>query len=157
MKTDTNGRQSVESFEICKEIEISAPIEIAFEAMLDQLGPQGQMPGGQPYPMKIEPRPGGRWYRDLGADSGHLWGHVQVIKPPTLLEICGPLMMSYPAVNHLQYRLKAEGGVTRLVFLHRAMGLFLPEHREGVSEGWGYWLSRIRDLAEQKNRKEKQR
>ena len=159
MKTDTRERQSVESFEICKEIEISAPIDIAFEAMLDELGPEGQMPGGKPFPMKIEPWPGGRWYRDLGNNSGHLWGHVQVIKPPTLLEICGPLMMSNPALNHLQYRLKAEGGVTRLVFLHRAMGLILPEHRDGLPEGWAYWLERIRDLAERKNksRKETQR
>ena len=31
MKTDTSERQSVESFAICKEIEISAPIDIAFE------------------------------------------------------------------------------------------------------------------------------
>ena len=154
MKTDTSERQSVESFEICKEIEISAPIDIAFEAMLDQLGPEGQMPGGKPFPMKIEPWPGGRWYRDLGNNSGHLWGHVQVIKPPTLLEISGPLMMSYPAINHLQYRLKAEGGVTRLVFLHRAMGLILPEHRDGLPEGWGHRLGRIRGLAERKNREE---
>jgi hypothetical protein len=73
MKTDTSERQS-ESFEICKEIEISAPVEIAFAAMLDQLGPEGQMPGGKPFPMKIEPWPGGRWYRDLGDNSGHLWG-----------------------------------------------------------------------------------
>ena len=157
MKTDTSERQSVESFEICKEIEISAPIDIAFEAMLDELGPEGQMPGGKAFPMKIEPWPGGRWYRDLGDNSGHLWGHVQVIKPPTLLEICGPLMMSYPALNHLQYRLKAEGGVTRLVFLHRATGLILPEHREGLPKGWEHWLERIRELAERKNRKEIQR
>ena len=154
MKTDTSERQSIESFEICKEIEISAPIDIAFEAMLDEIGPEGQMLGGRPFPMKIEPWPGGRWYRDLGNNSGHLWGHVQVIKPPTLLEICGPLMMSYPAVNHLQYRLKAEGGVTRLVFLHRAMGLILPEHRDGMPKGWEHWLERIRELAERKNRKE---
>jgi len=157
MKTDTSERQSVESFEIGKEIEISAPIDIAFEAVLDELGPEGQMPGGKPFPMKIEPWPGGRWYRDLGNNSGHLWGHVQVIKPPTLLEICGPLMMSYPAVNHLQYRLKAEGGLTRLGFLHRAMGVILPEHRAGLPEGWQYWLERIRELAERKNRQQTQR
>ena len=78
---------------------------------------------------------------------------MQVIKPPTLLEICGPLMMSYPAVNHLQYRLKAEGEMTRLGFLHRAVGLILPEHRDGVSEGWQYWLERIRELAERKTRR----
>ena len=62
MKTDTRERQSVESFEIGKEIEISAPIDSAFAATLDVLGPEGQMPGGKPFPMKIEPWPGGRWY-----------------------------------------------------------------------------------------------
>ena len=151
MKTDAE-RQSVESLEIRKEIEIRAPIDIAFEAVLDQLGPEGQMLGGKPFPMKIEPWPGGRWFRDLGNHAGHLWGHVQVIKPPELLEICGPLMMSYPALNHLQYRLKAEGGLTRLVFVHRALGQILPEHRDGFPEGWQYWLERIRDLAQRKNR-----
>ena len=157
MNTAISEQTSKQSFEIGKEIGISAPIEFAFEAMLDTLGPEGQMPGGKPFPMKIEPWPGGRWYRDLGNNSGHLWGHVQVIKPPTLLEICGPLMMSYPAANHLQYRFKADGGVTRLVFLHRAMGSILPEHRDGMPKGWQYWLERIRELAEKKNRKETQR
>ena len=149
--------QEIQSFEIRNEIEISAPIDIAFEAVLDELGPEGQMPDGKPFPMKIEPWPGGRWYRDLGNNSGHLWGNVQVIKPPTLLEICGPLMMSSPALNHLQYRLKAEGDVTRLVFLHRAMGLILLEHRDGLPKGWEHWLQRIRELAERKNRQETQR
>jgi len=78
---------------------------------------------------------------------------VQVIKPPTLLEICGPLMMSYPAANHLQYRLTAEGNATRLEFVHRAVGLIPPDHRDGFPEGWQYWLERIRELAERKQRK----
>ena len=157
MTTEAMERESIQTFEIRKEIEIAAPIELAFEAVLDELGPEGQMPDGRPFPMKIEPWPGGRWYRDLGNNSGHLWGHVQVIKPPTLLEIWGPLMMSYPVVNHLQYRFKAEGDVTRLVFLHRGMGTILPEHREGMPQGWQHWLDRIRDLAERKHRKETKR
>ncbi len=157
MKTDTRERQAVETFEIRKEIEIAAPIDVAFAAMLDEIGPENQMLGGKPFPMKIEPWPGGRWYRDLGNDSGHLWGHVQVIKPPTLLEICGPLMMSYPALNHLQYRFQAEGDVTRLGFLHRAAGSILPEHRDGMPKGWEDWLERIRKLAERQHRKEAQR
>ncbi len=152
MRTATE-RPPVESFEISNEIEIAAPIEVAFEAILEQLGPESEMPGGKPFPMKIEPWPGGRWYRDLGNNSGHLWGHVQVIKPPTLLEICGPLMMSYAAANHLQYRLTAEGSVTRLAFRHQALGSLLPEHREGMPKGWQYWLERIRELAQRKNRK----
>ena len=147
MKTDTLERQSVESFEISKEIEISAPIDIAFEALLDELGPEAQMSGGKPFSMKIEPWPGGRWYRDLGDNAGHLWGHVQVIKPPTLLELCGPMFMSYPALNHVQYRLTAEGDGTRLKVVHRAMGLIPDEHRDGMDEGWDYGLRRIRELA----------
>jgi uncharacterized protein YndB with AHSA1/START domain len=150
MATDVGEQQVVQTFSIRKEIEIAAPIEIAFEAMLEELGPEGQMPDGRPFPMKIEPWPGGRWYRDLGDNAGHLWGHVQVIKPPTLLELCGPMPMSYPAQNHVQYRLQALGGSTRLTFLHRAMGLILPEHRDGMPQGWLYKLGRIRELAERR-------
>ena len=149
--------QEIQTITISREVEIAAPIEIAFEAVLEQVGPGGEMPGGKPFPMVLEARPGGRWYRDLGDDAGHLWGHVQVIKPPTLLELCGPLMMSYPALNHLQYRLKAEGDVTRLEFSHRAFGPITPEFRDGLHGGWDYWLGRIRTLAERKNRKEARR
>jgi uncharacterized protein YndB with AHSA1/START domain len=142
--------QEIETISISREIEIAAPIEIAFEAMLEEIGPRGEMPGGKPFPMVIEPWPGGRWYRDLGDNSGHLWGHVQVIKPPTLLEITGPMPMSYPAINHVQYRLKAEGGGTRLTFHHRAMGLILPDHRDGMPKGWEYKLERVREIAKSK-------
>lgn len=152
MNQSSLEQTTFETFDVRKQTEIAAPIEIVFEAILDEMGPEGQMPGGKPFPMKIEPWPGGRWFRDLGNDSGHLWGHVQVIKPPTLLEICGPLMMSYPAVNHIQYRLKADGAVTRLEFLHRAAGLIPPEHRDGMPEGWEFCMQRVRELAERKAR-----
>ena len=151
MKTDAIELKPVESFEIGKEIEVSAPISLAFEALLEVLGPEGQMPGGKPFPMKIEPWPGGRWYRDLGNNSGHLWGHVQVIKPPALLEICGPLMMSYPAVNFVQYRLTSEGtNATRLQLTHRGMGLLEDAHRDGMPKGWPHWLERMKAMAEKK-------
>jgi uncharacterized protein YndB with AHSA1/START domain len=139
--------QEIQTINITREIEIAAPIEIAFEAMLEQIGPGGQMPDGKPFPMVIEQWPGGRWYRDLGDNAGHLWGHVQVIKPPTLLEITGPMPMSYPAINHLQYRLKAEGNGTRLTLHHRAMGLIPSEHRDGMPKGWEHKLERVREIA----------
>ena len=53
--------------------------------------------------------PGGRWYRDLGGDNGHLWGFVQSIKRPVLLEIWGPLFMSTAATSNMQYRLTEVG------------------------------------------------
>ncbi len=140
--------QEMQTLHILKDIAIAAPLEITFEAVLEELGPAGEMPDGKPFPMVLEPWPGGRWYRDLGNNAGHLWGHVQVIKPPTLLEICGPMPMSYPAINHVQYRLKPAGRGTRLTLLHRALGLIPPEHRDGMPDGWEHGLQRIRDIAE---------
>jgi hypothetical protein len=139
--------QEIQTLTISREIEIAAPIEVAFEAMLEEVGPGGEMPGGRPFPMVIEPWPGGRWYRDLGDNAGHLWGHVQVIKPPTLLELCGPMFMSFPGLNHVQYRLTAEGGHTRLKFTHRAMGPLPDEVRENVGTGWDHGLGRIGEIA----------
>lgn len=136
-----------ETIDLRKEEMIAAPIEVTFEAVLEELGPGGQMPDGTPLRTKLEPWPGGRWYRDLGDDSGHLWGHVQVIKPPTLLEIRGPLFMSYPALNFIQYRLTAEGDHTRLQFTHQALGQIPREHREGVVHGWEHCMRRIREIA----------
>ena len=149
MQTSTS-EQAIQTLEVTKEEEIAAPIELVFETLLEQIGPLNEAGPGSPLPMTLEPWPGGRWYRDLGNNTGHLWGHVQVIKPPTLLEISGPLFMSYPAISHVQYRLTAEGAVTRLKFAHRAIGQITPEHREGVSQGWSSILKRIREGAERR-------
>jgi uncharacterized protein YndB with AHSA1/START domain len=149
MQTSTS-EQALQTLEVTKEEEIAAPIEIVFETLLEQIGPLNEVGPGSPLPMTLEPWPGGRWYRDLGNNTGHLWGHVQVIKPPTLLEISGPLFMSYPAISHVQYRLTAEGAITSLKFAHRAFGQITPEHREGVSQGWSYILKRIREAAERR-------
>lgn len=133
---------------LVKETEVAAPIEIAWAATLAELGPEGQMPDGTAFPMTFEAWPGGRWFRDLGDNAGHLWGHVQVIKPPKLIEVNGPMFMSYPAVSHVQYRLLTEGDGTRIRITHRAMGLIPQDHLEGVHEGWEYALKRIREIAE---------
>jgi uncharacterized protein YndB with AHSA1/START domain len=147
MMTNTTDH-AIQPLNVCKEVEIAAPLEVAFEALLEEIGPASELPDGKPMPMVIEPWPGGRWYRDLGNKAGHFWGHVQVIKPPALLELCGPMFMSFPAINHLQYRLTAEGDGTRLKLTHRAFGEIPPEVREGVGHGWESILNRIRENAE---------
>jgi len=146
----TTEEQAIQTLEIVKDEEIAASIEIVFETILEHLGPLNETPEGVSLKMKIEPWPGGRWYRDLGNNSGHLWGHVQAIKPPTLLEIYGPLFMSYPATSNLQYRLTVERGVTRVQFAHRAIGLIPAELRGGphVDTGWSSLLARVRAAAE---------
>jgi uncharacterized protein YndB with AHSA1/START domain len=135
----------VRAFEIVKEEEIAAPIEIVFETILEQMGPLNSTPE-KPMPMVLEAWPGGRWYRDLGNNSGHFWGTVQAIKAPSLLEIWGPLFMSTPAVSNLQYRLTERDGATRMRFTHRAQG-WMTEQDQGVDAGWNQLMGRIRTAA----------
>lgn len=131
-----------------KSIEIEAPIDIAWDALLAQFGPMSTSPDGEPMHLVLEPRPGGRWFRDLAHNTGHLWGHVQVIKPPNVLELCGPMFMSYPVAGHISVRLKMTdaGCIMRLV--HTALGLITNEHRESLDTGWGHWCEGVRAIAQ---------
>ena len=153
----TLSEQTMQTLEILKDEQIEAPIDIVFETILEQIGPLNETPDGASLPMKIETWPGGRWYRDLGNNSGHLWGHVQSIKAPSLIEIHGPLFMSGPAISNVQYRLTAEGGGTRLKFSHRCIGLIGAEHSGGekINMGWSSLNLRIREAAERKKKGEK--
>jgi len=147
---DMAPTQEVElALNITKEIHVKASPEKTFAAILDQMGPRNRRGEGDPMPMKIEPWPGGRWYRDLGDNNGHLWGHVQAIKKNSLLEICGPLFASGPSVSNVQYRLFEEAGGTRIEFRHAGIGYFTPEQRQGVHMGWSSLLDRIKAGAEQ--------
>jgi hypothetical protein len=137
------------SFTINQEIRVNASLEVTFEALLEQLE-QNEREDGTAMPMKLEAWPGGRWYRDLGNENGHLWGHVQSIKRPTLLEFSGPLFMSYAATNNVQYRLSEANGVTTIAFRHTAFGLIQEEHRKGVTKGWSHINEQIRKRAERK-------
>ena len=148
--TTTEIAPEIKTLEILKEQRINAPIQIVFDTILEEIGPNQIAGGDKPMPMKLEPWPGGRWFRDLGNNAGHYWGQVQVIKPPTLLEIAGPMFMSYPGVNHIAYRLQAEGQATLLSFAHRAFGLIADDHLKGVRMGWGQILDRIVKAAEGK-------
>lgn len=152
----TPTEESVNVFRIEKEERIAAPIELVFDAILAEMGPEGKLEDGSSMNWKVEPWPGGRWWRDLGNGAGHLWGHIQVIKPPTLLEVTGPMFMSYPAVNFVRYRLASEGAsATKLTFQHRGMGLIPREDSDGVKEGWSEILGNIRRLAEAKHTSKK--
>lgn len=138
------------TLEIKQETLVHASLEATFEALLEQIGPYNERGAGDPMPMKLEAWPGGRWYRDLGENNGHFWGHVQAIKRPTLLEICGPLFASYPFLSNVQYRLTEKDGGTLISFRHTALGFIDEQHRKGIHTGWASILERIRERAERK-------
>jgi hypothetical protein len=125
-------------------VEIKAAPDKVFAAVLNRFGKGNTRADGEPLHMLLEAKPGGRWYRDRGNGIGHLWGFVQVIKPPTLLELSGPMFMSYPANNHLEVKIEEFEGGCKVRLRHRAIGMIDPDHRKGVSVGWNHTLAEIK-------------
>jgi hypothetical protein len=131
------------TLDIQQHVEVKADIGDVFKGVLRQFGEGSTYLNGESMQMILEPWAGGRWFRDRGNGIGHLWGHVQVIKPPVLLELSGPMFMSYPALNHLELRLEPIAGGTKVSLRHRAIGMLDAAHREGVSKGWQHYLDSI--------------
>ncbi len=138
-------------FDLSQSVEIQAAIGDAYLALIRRLSEDNSTPDNRPMPMVLEQWPGGRWFRDLGNGQGHLWGFVQVIKPPTLLEINGPMFMSYAVAGHLQFRLTTISGGAELSLRHRVLGPVEEDHRRGVVPGWNYLLQQTKLLAEKGN------
>jgi len=147
MTTNLAGIENL-SLNVTQEIRVRASLDTTFQALVDQLGWGNEMPDGTAMPMTLEAWPGGRWFRDLGQGNGHYWGTVQAIKRPALLEISGPLFMSYPVANNVQYRLSEEKGVTLIKFCHSGFGLIQEAHKAGVVTGWSYIHEKTRQRAE---------
>lgn len=139
------------TLDVEQQVEVKAPIADVFRSTVHRLGKGFARHDGESLQMNLEEWAGGRWYRDRGEGIQHFWGNVQVIKPPTLIELSGPMFMSYPAINHLEVKLEETDGMTKVTMRHRAIGMIDPQHREGVSEGWqGFLQGIVSDFAEAK-------
>ncbi|NNE42944.1 MAG: SRPBCC domain-containing protein [Gemmatimonadetes bacterium] len=141
MNTQTAGTDL--EFRIEIERQINAPINDVFESLLTQMGEESVTHEGNALHLKIEAFPGGRWYRDLGDGNGHYWGTVQSIKRPVLMEITGPLFMSHPVTNNVQYRLEETDGVTTLKLVHTGFGPTPEGLTDAMHGGWTDQMDRI--------------
>jgi hypothetical protein len=126
-------------------VDVQGGLEDTFKSVLYHFGEGSLGPNGESLRLQIEPFAGGRWFRDRGEGIQHLWGHVQVIKPPTLLELSGPMFMSYPALNHIEIKLDQIADGTRVTLRHRAIGMLDPAHKENVMTGWKDFLDAVKN------------
>ena len=148
MTTTTAPAIDQPTITITEEILVKASIEATFQSLLAQLGPLNEAPEGKSLSMILEARPGGRWYRDLGGDNGHLWGFVQSIKRPSLLELWGPLFISTATTNNLIYRLSEVDGGTLITFKHTLTGSVPDSFRDNMPPGWQAMHAKVKQHAE---------
>jgi len=136
------------TLDVEQHVDVQGSLDEVFKSVLHRFGEGNRRPDGESLQLQIEPFAGGRWFRDRGEGVQHLWGHVQVIKPPVLLELSGPMFMSYPALNHIEIKLEEAGSGTKVTLRHRAIGMISKEHREGITTGWGYMLEGLKSDCE---------
>lgn len=124
-------------FDCQMEIVIAASPEAVQRAVVEDIGEWFVSPeNSQGMQLRIEPVVGGRVYRDLGDDQGHLWGHISVLKPG-LIEIVGPFASMTPSYNLVRFRFtESSPGNTKVEFTHQAVGAVSEELLEGAPEGW---------------------
>src|SRR5215470_17798259 len=121
------------TLDIEESVDVNGSAEDVFNRVLFRFGKGCIKPDGESLHLQIEPWAGGRWFRDRGEGVQHLWGHVQTIKPGQLLELSGPMFMSYPAMNLLEVKVQHDPEGTKVTLRHRANGMIDPAHREVVT------------------------
>jgi hypothetical protein len=90
----------------------------------------------------IDAMPGGSWTQ-MWSTGGALLGTVTQVQAPVLLRINGPLAMSTPVFNTVEFVLEptAEKG-TNLYLTHHAFGLLGPDDQDAYGEVWESLLNR---------------
>jgi hypothetical protein len=84
------------TLDIMQRIEINADIGDVFRSVIHRQDEGSTNARAESMQMILEQWPGGRWFRDRGNGIGHLSGHVQVIRPPVLLDPGGPSVHVLP-------------------------------------------------------------
>ena len=131
-----------------QEIEINAAPGDVYRGLIAQLKSLDANEPGKTLDFELEEWPGGRWFRDLGNGSGHLWGFVQSIKPPHLLEIYGPMMMSFATANNLIIRIEPIANGAKVTLRHQCLGDVPEQYRDGMPDGWAKVLEGTKKRAE---------
>ena len=83
----------------------------------------------------IEPEVGGRWMQQWD-NGGALFGVFTVFDPPHLLCVTGPLAMTRPAQNWLEFSFAEADTGTKLKLRHQAWGDFDADTAEIYESGW---------------------
>ena len=123
------------------EVLIEAPIERVWRAMVvdtNEWWHREFFIGPDPKALLIEPRLGGRMYEDWGDGEGMIWGHVNMVRSPELLQIVGDCSKDFggPSRHIMTWNLEQDGGTTRLRLEHSIHGHVTAQVEENTSAGW---------------------
>lgn len=84
----------------------------------------------------LTPAPGDKWVQ-LWSNGGAFLGTVTHVHAPLLLRVSGPLAMTTPVMNTVEFRLELmDSGSTRMHLIHQAIGILGGADEAGYTEVW---------------------
>lgn len=141
----------IRQISIKQSIEIDAPKDAVWEAITGDIGGWW----GAPYMLDdesteitVDARLGGLVAEGHG-ETRMAWGTITGICPGNLLEFAGAMGMGLGTYGQVSFGLaEADGGGTRVVLRHEAMGTFDAGNQEGYTHGWADLAQRLKTLVE---------
>jgi len=143
-----SGEPEFGSFHIEQELELAAPRERVFAALLDVDGWWCHHFSKRKGRQVLEPFCGGRFY-EQSPECEALFGIVTFIGKPETLRLEGPLGMGrLPVTSVYEFVLEERGAGTVLKLSHRCVGLLDPAWKEAHERGWRELWAHLKGLVE---------
>lgn len=132
------------SFHIEQKIVIKADPERVFDALTKNVGSWWSKHfSKEPKAIKLESEIGGRFYEEFGeGGSGALFAFVSYIDYGKALILTGPMGMTAPVLNFIQFELEPQDGSTLLRLSHKALGEVEQEVLSNYEAGWQLLLGK---------------
>ena len=149
----TKSLNELTEIHVEQNVTIDASPEVVFEALTQQISIWWTSPffhsGEAAQRLVLEPRPGGRFFEDLGNNEGLFLATVSSIKKPDQLQLIGPMGMTGLVQGFVQFQLESKDNSTLLKLSHRAIGDVSEETKKGYDLGWRELLgTRLRSFVE---------
>lgn len=140
--------------EVVVELEIKAPRDKVWEAMLNQMAawwPKDALALEGATEMQFEPWAGGRQFVTAPDGQQLLWGTVLMILPSKTIDIVGYTMPEYGGPAMWLWRMEVEDGeqgTTKLTLANSIIGRVTEESREDVTKGWTMIFGGLKEYCE---------
>lgn len=152
--TATQTASSTRTTTVQGEIEIDAPRERVFEAILRETESwfwPGR-DGDRNPPSKIEPWVGGRFWRDESAQrgdgAGELYATLATVRPPEMVRMVGDFASEHAYCGTITIRLDESGVGTRVRVTHACSGDVPEDKVREFDDGWRDELGNLKRFVE---------
>lgn len=140
--------------EVIVELEIQAPIEKVWNAMLNEMAawwPKNALALEGADEMKFEPWAGGRQYVETADGQQLLWGTVVTIIPKEYVDVVGYTMPQYGGPSTWFWRMAIEDGGeggTKFRLTNSIVGHVTDESLGDTTEGWNLIFGALKQHCE---------